>query len=378
MERALFLQSGPAGRSLLDAVADLPRVLGGGGFDRLYAGHETCEHGIPTARVLERVREACVEARVPLTLVLPTLSDQGLARAWAAMGAVEPGTEVVFNDWGLLAGVRERGLVPVLGRLLTGAPRDPRIRASDHSEASLAWLRTSSVHSPGFQAILREEGVVRVELDALRQGIEPLPEGSLPASLLTPLVHVTTSRYCAGEWSVTCGRMRCPSTGSRVGGAPVLLWGVATFYPTDGLPGDAGALGFDRVVRTLGPDGLGALEGRAGAAGGPEDDLLRDVLDADVRAAIEVLGVRLLAVSLPSKDPTVTLVLERSGARFRLQLHVPGSGKPHYRATERFLAGYGGDGVDPGLVDALVEILVQLGVDPALLREKAGLDDGRL
>ena len=163
----------------------------------------------------------------------------------------------------------------------------------------------------------------------------------------------------------------------------MLLWGVSTYHPNPGLPADPAALGIDRMVWMPGPDG-GAMtprgpedgEGPGGREGDRADDLLRDLLAPAARQAIEVLGVSLLAVSLPSKDPTVTLVLGRGAARFHLQLHVPGSGRPHYRATARFLAGYGGDAVPAAQVDALIDALDRAGADPEAIRRAAGLSTG--
>ncbi|MCC6144012.1 MAG: hypothetical protein IT368_09415 [Candidatus Hydrogenedentes bacterium] len=99
--------------------------------NRIYFGHETCEHLLPSPRAAAELVAWAESAGMAVTLVTPFLGDGGvklalkiIERILASCSALE----VVFGDWGLLHELRRYPQVqPVLGRLLAVQPVDPRL-----------------------------------------------------------------------------------------------------------------------------------------------------------------------------------------------------------------------------------------------------------
>jgi hypothetical protein len=182
-------------------------------WSRLYLGSEFCQALLPGAAGLS-ARLARVPADVALTLVTPPVTDAGMTRVEALLGALASwldrargdasGAEVVVNDWGVLRLLRNRPrFTPALGRLLTRMLRDPRIPSSAGdapgaaAPVALRAVRQSTVTSPPFRALLDTLGVRRVELDPVVQGLDmDFDALGLAPTLHAPFGYVTTGRVC--------------------------------------------------------------------------------------------------------------------------------------------------------------------------------------
>ena len=174
------------------------------------------------------------------------------------------GTEVVFNDWGMLGAIQKKNLVPVCGRLLVAIERDPRVAGQGAGERE---FRTSSLSAEPFSDLLLSRGVVRVELDNVEQGYDFTPRRGMRFSLHYPFVYITVTRKCimaradaplprgkvpvGGDCSYECSGMEIEAS---VGDCPrrIVLKGNAQFYRNrnDG-PGTLHP-GVDRLVYSPG------------------------------------------------------------------------------------------------------------------------------
>lgn len=170
-------------------IAALGSILKPSAFARVYWGTEFCENLIASdLPVFDR----------PLTLLTPYVSDRGLARLRPLLDAAPSGSEVVFNDFGVLRVLRREypALVPVQGRLLHKALRDPRITneyVQLGDSPQLEALRSSSIETEAYSALLRKYGVEHVEQDLLPQG-NRFPAGAF--SVYAPFGVVSTARIC--------------------------------------------------------------------------------------------------------------------------------------------------------------------------------------
>jgi hypothetical protein len=184
----------------------LHRHLPGAAPSRVYVGNETCERLLPTPRALRSWAVSAGEGRVALSLVLPPLSRDGLAKAEEAVRALEgvEGFEVVANDWGTVHRLRSRhpGLAIVLGRLTHKMLRDPRLAEYFDSPqaptAARAALCRSGELAPGFRALMERYGIGRREVDPFLQPLEAdeLGSRSEKVSVHFPYLFVTMGRAC--------------------------------------------------------------------------------------------------------------------------------------------------------------------------------------
>jgi hypothetical protein len=181
------------------------------GLDIIYVGDEFCQRRLPGQRELEAAARLCRERGLALALTTPYLTDKGVAAmtsllASPAAASVE---EVVVNDWGALALVREA--LPetkvTLGRLLsshymggaaiqTAAP--PGGRRHSFPAALLDLLRDLGVTAVEFNDLLQYQ---HTESQLRAQG--------LSTHLHTPYAFTTTSRYCSAAMGYT-GYLRAP------------------------------------------------------------------------------------------------------------------------------------------------------------------------
>lgn len=183
---------------------------------RLYYGQEFCEYLIPSCGDLEKALSFARDSRMQFTYVTGFVTDAGLAAtrrnlAWLAERA--PGSEVVVNDWGVLAVLAEEfpTLPPVLGRLLIKQQRMARfttkappvnMRGVNAPEASVlsrqvAALRQLNLSIPDYRQRLHGLGVVRFDLDIVPQGVEVPPDAwGFGMSCYYPWGYVTGSRNC--------------------------------------------------------------------------------------------------------------------------------------------------------------------------------------
>lgn len=230
-----------------------------GAADRFYFGAEFCCWAFP---VLEKLQQALDLARQhdrPLSLLLPVFSESFLPRLKNDLRHLLPcfqsGDEVVVSDLGGIRLVRdvEPSVNLVIGRALSGQKRGPRILDLALSDEEMHYFRQGSWYNGEAVDWLREQGIDRVELDNLLQGIAPLPE-PIRGSLHVPWAMVTSSRNCpfrrpseTEECTSSCGEhftLRSPET-------EVLLHqaGNTQFLENSSLPVDLSACRIDRIVR---------------------------------------------------------------------------------------------------------------------------------
>jgi hypothetical protein len=190
-----------------DALAEaLLRHLPGAAPSRVHVGNETCERLLPEPRAIGSWVASARKGGLALTLVLPPLSRDGLAKAEEAVRALEGAadSEVVANDWGTVHRLRARhpGLTIVLGRLTLKMLRDPRLAEYFDSPqapmAARAALCRSGELAPGFRALMERYGIGRREVDPFLQPLEADEWGcrSEKISVHVPYLFVTMGRAC--------------------------------------------------------------------------------------------------------------------------------------------------------------------------------------
>jgi len=176
---------------------DLAHHFGKPKFTRFAYGTEFCENLLPPPEALEAV----LDARVPLTLLTPYVSDRGIA-ALRSLFALLDDAEVVFNDWGVLRLLRTEfpHLTPVQGRLLNKSLRDPRVTsiyaetAPQAPESSLRVLQRSNLDDAAYLALLARYNVRAVEMDNLPQGADTSFAAQI--SMYVPFGFISTARVC--------------------------------------------------------------------------------------------------------------------------------------------------------------------------------------
>jgi len=191
MEKAYFFSSPPASK-------DIPQDT-----ERMYFGNEFCEYLIPGEEALIAALEASGSNDQPFTFVTAYAGDKilsGYTSLIKRISEIRPGSEVVINDWGVLKTVQKFGLEPVVGRLLVKQKRDPRIaKYIDNLPARFAEaLKTARINEE-MVAFYREEGIRRIEIDNLLQGIdyEELMRSGLSVTLHSPYGYIATGRICS-------------------------------------------------------------------------------------------------------------------------------------------------------------------------------------
>lgn len=231
------------------------------GIDRLYFGAEFCCWRMPALDQILLAIDRCRQQAIALTLVTPILYEAWLPTARQLLsdltGRLGPADELLFSDFGLISMAQESlpGTTLVCGRALSGQKRGPRILDLDLSAAERSYFRQGSCYSAEATGFLQDQGVARVELDNLLQGIAPLPT-ALRGSLHVPYALVTTSRNCPFRsphhdrpCQPTCGKSFSLETEqTRV---PLLQGGNSQFLRNEQLPVDLTALRIDRVVQHL-------------------------------------------------------------------------------------------------------------------------------
>jgi hypothetical protein len=173
-------------------------------FTRLYFGMEFCERLLPSPAQLKRALTFAGDNTLAFTLVTPYVTEKGLAqveRLMSTLCAMQPESEIVFNDWGIFHLLREKHypLKPVLGRLLNKLKRGPRIVPVKDKipKTALDYFMTPNISIPEVRSFLLQRGIMRVECDHLLQGLNLDDIGNdLRISLYLPFAYVTTSRFC--------------------------------------------------------------------------------------------------------------------------------------------------------------------------------------
>lgn len=173
-------------------------------FSRLYFGSEFCQRLMPSVSDLEKAIGLASEKALGFTLVTPYVTNEGLDKLSLLFEKLEkerPGSEVVFNDWGVLRFLHgwHRELEPVMGRLLNKMKRGPRLMnlMDILPPSTIDYFRSCSLDVPLYQQWLVKNGVKRVEFDNLFQGLDINLGGTgLNSSLYTPYGYITTTRLC--------------------------------------------------------------------------------------------------------------------------------------------------------------------------------------
>jgi hypothetical protein len=173
-------------------------------FSRLYFGIEFCERLIPDADDLKKVISFVNEKKIDFTLVTPYVTEDGLERVerlLKTLAVLKPGSEVVFNDWGVFQVMDEKypDLIPVLGRLLNKMKRGPRLMnvLDKIPEESVRYYRSPGITVPKVREFLLKNRINRVEFDNLLQGIDLERTGDeIRKSLYLPFAYITTTRLC--------------------------------------------------------------------------------------------------------------------------------------------------------------------------------------
>jgi hypothetical protein len=173
-------------------------------FTRLYFGNEFCERLLPTQQQLKRILSTVEKRGIALTLVTPYVTNQGLQKLEKIitfLSETMPGIEIVFNDWGIFQFMQEAGLAvtPVLGRLLTKMKRGPRIMniLDKVPDATRSYYQSTGLNVPAVRNFLKKNGIVRIELDNVLQGINLDDSGEeIHKSLYMPFTFISTTRFC--------------------------------------------------------------------------------------------------------------------------------------------------------------------------------------
>lgn len=231
------------------------------GYQRLYFGAEFCSWAFPPQQQVEAALSAVRNAGLSFSLLTPILREETLSELSRLFSALNPllqsGDEVVISDFGALQLVRDRlpQVGVVLGRALSGQKRGPRIETLELSDEAHEYFRQGSWYSREAVKLLQEEGITRVELDNLLQGVAPLPK-ELRGSLHTPYALVTSSRNCpfhqdtnGARCTVSCGEVFRLSTDQTP--HPLLQAGNSQFISIEPLPENLSALGIDRLIEHL-------------------------------------------------------------------------------------------------------------------------------
>jgi len=239
-------------------------------FSRLYFGNEFCERLLPSRREIEIALAFASKNGLSFTLVTPYCTELGVRRVKALLKKIaqeKPGSEVVFNDWGVLRVLQGSSydLKPVLGRLLTKIKRGPRVmRMLDVlPKEGIEYLRSSNLTVPLYSEFLKKKGIERVELDNPFQGFDfERADKEIHLSLYIPFAYVTTTRFCLtascdipekkGLVGVFPCKKECQKYTFYLENPvmPVMLLrrGSTVFFKNDKIPEGLKEKGVDRVV----------------------------------------------------------------------------------------------------------------------------------
>lgn len=163
-------------------------------ISRLYLGNEFCDRLIPNRNQFQQSINEIQQAGIPLSLVTPAVSDKAMKKLTPAFEALETGSEVIVNDWGVLRVINKHypDLVPVAGRQLCKMIKDPRLPSRQWIE-----LYPSGVQGAQFQKLLLKFGIDRIELDA-PPFVQPefFKNPNIKQSVYTRQGYATRGRIC--------------------------------------------------------------------------------------------------------------------------------------------------------------------------------------
>jgi hypothetical protein len=169
-------------------------------YDVVYFGCEFCERLLPSKKDFMTVKDYVERKGKIFSLLSPYVTNNGIRILRSTLKAIGE-CEVIFNDWGVFWMIKndlpDKGFIPVLGRLLVKQKRGPRIIQYKHRIPYGAYqhFMRSVVSNKDMADYLAKQGILRVELDNLLQGIDADIK-NINCSLYYPYLYVTTTRMC--------------------------------------------------------------------------------------------------------------------------------------------------------------------------------------
>ncbi len=161
---------------------------------RFHIGNEFCERLLPSTSLLQEAVNWCQHNQLGITLVTPMLADQGISRLTELLARIPDGSEVVFNDFGVLRLITDKfnSLIPVAGRQMCKMIKDPRLPSAD-------WANTSppGAQSGFFPRLMQRLGVNHHETEVrpFAQITDFQPNG-LDLGVHLPFGYTLKGRIC--------------------------------------------------------------------------------------------------------------------------------------------------------------------------------------
>ena len=189
--------------------------------DRIYVGDEFCPTRLPDPPELSRFCESADRKNLPLTLLTPVLTDQGIEHCsplFDRLNQWNPEAEVVVNDIGVLFFLKKNypEFQLSMGRLFNKGFKDPRLKIRDlpSSKGMESILNDCSFDHQNFQALAENLGVHRLEQDLMPYADPGFTSLSrLKTTVYFPFGYVTTGRVC-----FTAGLNQKPDNRFRLAG----------------------------------------------------------------------------------------------------------------------------------------------------------------
>lgn len=228
-------------------------------YQRLYFGSEFCSWTFPAAAACRAARRAARTAGWAFTLATPVAAEAFLPHLQQTLESLlpelDPQDEILVSDWGTLALLRrlDPTRTVALGRVLSGQKRGPQILDLQLTPEQLRYFQQGSWYAAEAVRLLTEQGIVRVELDNLLQGLAPLP-APLRGTLHLPWAMVTSSRNCPfrsgrGDAGCAAGCGEVFTLGTPQSQVLLYQGGNTQFLRYDTPPADLTALRIDRLVQ---------------------------------------------------------------------------------------------------------------------------------
>lgn len=209
MEYAIYL--GSLNAKLADKILSKNKKI-----SRLYFGQEFCEELIPDSSEVRKSIEYAAKRKLDYTYISGCLSQRAFKKQYEIFdylnkqGVKSERIEVVVNDWGALRVISKEfvNLNLLLGRLMTKLQRMPRYTKKEPISFSqlitnpklwdnqLKVLRSTNLSVGEYRKFLKNQGIKRVELDLVPQGLKVDKSWGFKFSIYTPYSYVTGARTC--------------------------------------------------------------------------------------------------------------------------------------------------------------------------------------
>ncbi|MFH1276711.1 MAG: hypothetical protein ABIH82_06385 [Candidatus Woesearchaeota archaeon] len=226
-------------------------------YDRIYFGNEFCENNFISFERVKEIVKLVKDQKKEITFVTPFVTDKGLKVIENFLEEIPKGSEVVFNDYGVLSLIetfsQAKGFKPVFGRLLNRQKRGPRIVQLKDKLPQKGYEYFQHCNLDVMGDFLDSKNIQRAEIDNVIQEFKV--KTKLNLSLYYPWVYVSTTRLCLVNGIENLARKKisiCPCkrechkyilVNDKF---PLKLYqkGVTQFYFNDKLP----SKGYDRLV----------------------------------------------------------------------------------------------------------------------------------